>query len=106
MKPDSGVIGDQFWGPQPGHRCTGTEPGAPADPKPSQCDDGPFGRGTGGELTYTLVPPGRRLEDRVAGRRRLGRGPGAGPAGADQVLHDPAAAAGREDGLPRAARAA
>jgi hypothetical protein len=52
--PDSGTIGSQYWGPQPGHRCTGTEPGAPADPKPSQCDDGPFGRGTGGELTYTL----------------------------------------------------
>src|SRR6266540_4262437 len=50
LKLDSGTIGDQFWGPQPGHRCTGTEPGAPADPKPSQCDDGPFGRGTGGEL--------------------------------------------------------
>jgi hypothetical protein len=57
MKPDSGAIGDQFWGAQPGHRCTGTEPGAPADPKPSVCDDGPFGRGTGGELTYTLSLP-------------------------------------------------
>jgi hypothetical protein len=57
MKPDSGTIGDRFWGPQPGHRCTGTEPGAPAEPKPSQCDDGPFGRGTGGELTYTLSLP-------------------------------------------------
>src|SRR6266536_1839613 len=57
LKPDSGAIGDQFWGPQPGHRCTGTEPGAPADPKPSQCDDGPFGNGTGGELTYTLSLP-------------------------------------------------
>ena len=57
MTPQSGTIGDQFWGPQPGHRCTGTEPGAPADPKPSECDDGPFGRGTGGELTYTLTLP-------------------------------------------------
>ena len=57
LTPDTGQIGDQFWGPQPGHRCTGTEPGAPADPKPSQCDDGPFGRGTGGELTYTLSLP-------------------------------------------------
>jgi hypothetical protein len=57
LTPDSGTIGDQFWGPQPGHRCTGTEPGAPAEPKPSQCDDGPFGRGTGGELTYTLSLP-------------------------------------------------
>jgi hypothetical protein len=56
-KPDSGAIGDQFWGAQPGHRCTGTETGAPADPKPSQCDDGPFGHGTGGELTYTLSLP-------------------------------------------------
>jgi hypothetical protein len=56
-KPDSGAIGNQYWGPQPGHTCTGTEPGAPADPKPSQCDDGPFGRGTGGELTYTLSIP-------------------------------------------------
>jgi hypothetical protein len=57
LTPDSGTIGDQFWGPQPGHRCTGTEPGAPAEPKPSQCDDGPFGRGTGGELTYTVSLP-------------------------------------------------
>jgi hypothetical protein len=57
LKPDTGTIGDQFWGPQPGHRCTGTEPGAPAYPKPSQCDDGPFGRGTGGELTYNLSLP-------------------------------------------------
>jgi hypothetical protein len=57
MKPDSGTIGDQFWGPQPGHRCTGNEPGGPAEPKPSQCDDGPFGRGTGGELTYSVSLP-------------------------------------------------
>jgi len=54
LTPDSGVIGSQFYGPQSGHRCTGTESGAPADPKPSACDDGPFGKGTGGELTYTL----------------------------------------------------
>jgi hypothetical protein len=55
--PTSGVVGDQFYGPRPGHRCTGTEPGAPADPKPSACDDGPFGRGTGGELTYSVDLP-------------------------------------------------
>jgi hypothetical protein len=57
MTPDSGAIGHQFYGPQPGHRCTGTEPGAPTDPKPSACDDGPFGNGTGGELNYTLQLP-------------------------------------------------
>ncbi|MGH8861289.1 MAG: glycogen debranching protein [Jatrophihabitantaceae bacterium] len=57
MTPASGQIGQQYWGPQPGHRCTGTEPGAPAAPKPSACDDGPFGRGTGGELAYRLNLP-------------------------------------------------
>jgi hypothetical protein len=57
LKPTSGQIGDQFWGPQPGRRCTGQEPGAPADPRPAQCDDGPFGRGTGGRLTYSLALP-------------------------------------------------
>jgi hypothetical protein len=57
LTPTAGAIGDQYWGPQPGHRCTGTESGAPADPKPSQCDDGPFGRGTGGQLTYDLSLP-------------------------------------------------
>jgi hypothetical protein len=56
-QPTAGAIGPQYWGPQPGHRCTGTEPGAPTDPKPSACDDGPFGNGTGGELTYALSLP-------------------------------------------------
>ena len=56
LRPTSGSIGQQFWGPaRP--RCTGTETGAPADPKPSECDDGPFGNGTGGQLTYSLSLP-------------------------------------------------
>ncbi|HEX6675858.1 MAG TPA: glycogen debranching protein [Actinomycetes bacterium] len=90
IKPDSGAIGDQFWGPQPGHRCDGTEPGAPADPKPSACDDGPFGKGTGGELTYTLsLPAGgsKTVWLAVAGSDR-----GLAPARDElaQVLKDPA----------------
>jgi hypothetical protein len=91
LKPDSGAIGDQFWGAQPGHRCTGTEPGAPAEPKPSQCDDGPFGRGTGGELTYTLsLPAGgsKTVWLAVAGSDK-----GLAPAQQElaRVLQDPAA---------------
>ena len=91
LKPVSGEIGDQFWGPQPGHRCTGTEPGAPAEPKPSQCDDGPFGRGTGGQLTYTLsLPAGasRTVWLAVAGSDK-----GLAPARAElaKVLRNPAA---------------
>jgi hypothetical protein len=92
LTPDTGVIGSQFYGPQPGHRCTGTEPGAPADPKPSACDDGPFGKGTGGELTYSLSLP-------AGGSKTVWLG----VAGSDQglataqnelagVLHNPSAA--------------
>jgi hypothetical protein len=92
LKPTSGTIGHQFWGPQPGHVCTGTEPGAPADPKPSACDDGPFGRGTGGELIYNVALPAhgsRTVWLAVAGsdnglpdaRKQL-----------SQVLHEPAEA--------------
>jgi hypothetical protein len=90
LKPDAGEIGDQFWGPQPGHRCTGTEPGAPADPKPSQCDDGPFGRGTGGQLTYNLSLPAsgsRTVWLAVAGSDK-GLAPARGELA--RVLRDPA----------------
>ncbi|SDO78652.1 hypothetical protein SAMN04489867_0581 [Pedococcus dokdonensis] len=55
--PTSGAIGAQYYGPRPGTRCTGKETGAPADPKPSACDDGPFGKGTGGRLTYAVDLP-------------------------------------------------
>jgi hypothetical protein len=57
LTPTTGDIDHKYWGPESGHRCTGTETGAPADPKPSQCDDGPFGNGTGGELTYAVDLP-------------------------------------------------
>ena len=37
LKPDSGVIGDQFWGPQ--RAPCGALRGCAADPKPSACDE-------------------------------------------------------------------
>jgi hypothetical protein len=90
LKPDSGVIGDQFWGPQPGHRCTGTEPGAPADPKPSACDDGPFGRGTGGELTYSLSLPAGGSSTVWVAVAGSDNGSAAAQQELSQVLQDPA----------------
>jgi hypothetical protein len=49
--PDSGTTGDNFRGPQSaGNVCKADEP-------PSACDDGPFGKGKGGELTYTITVP-------------------------------------------------
>ena len=41
-------------------------------PMPSECDDGPFGHGTGGQLRYDVNVPRRRLDHAVDRRRRLG----------------------------------
>src|SRR4051812_46377029 len=91
LTPDTGTVGPQYWGPQPGHRCTGTEPGAPAEPKPSACDDGPFGNGTGGELTYSVALPAygsRTVWLAVAGSDQ---GLGAAQQQLSKALADPAA---------------
>jgi hypothetical protein len=90
LTPTSGTTGPGFRGPQPGHTCTGMEPGAPAEPKPSECDDGPFGKGTGGELTYTLALPAgasRTVWVAVAGSDD---GTTAAQQQLSQVLQDPA----------------
>jgi len=46
-EPVAGEAGDGFRGPQTGNVCTAQE-------LPSACDDGPFGRGKGGRLTYEV----------------------------------------------------
>ena len=76
----------------------------PEDPAPPRCDDGPFGRGTGGRLTYDLVvPPGGRTvwfavagsdQGTAAAHRELGRAlraPGAALAGKLAARRDVAA---------------
>jgi hypothetical protein len=56
MAPDGHRLGPDFRGPQdPAVICPNT------DPAPPRCDDGPSGKGTGGQLTYTLdIPKGGR----------------------------------------------
>jgi hypothetical protein len=56
VEPAAGTAaaqGGSFRGPQPGNACTGTDSTSP----PSACDDGPFGKGTGGELRYKVAIP-------------------------------------------------
>jgi hypothetical protein len=56
LKPQSGTAaatGGNFRGPQPGKVCTAND----STSLPSACDDGPFGKGTGGELTYQVTIP-------------------------------------------------
>lgn len=54
--PVNGKTGPGHYGPfGDGRRCTATQTPAPM---PSECDDGPFGRGTGGRLHYQVDVPG------------------------------------------------
>jgi hypothetical protein len=90
--PTDGVIGDGFRGPP-------AQEGLPAcggDPPPRFCDDGPFGEGTSGRLTYELtVPAGgsRTLWVAVAGSDR---GLADARSELDAALDDPAGALGRK----------
>jgi hypothetical protein len=80
---EAAATGGAFRGPQGANVCS-------AQQMPSACDDGPFGKGTGGELRYTVtVPAGasRTLWIAVAGSDQ-GLGPARGELAA--ALRDPA----------------
>jgi hypothetical protein len=47
------ATGGNFRGPQSGTTCAASDGTSP----PSACDDGPFGRGTGGQLDYSVAVP-------------------------------------------------
>jgi len=99
LRPAAHQLGPDHRGPQdPAVVCP------PEDPAPPRCDDGPFGRGTGGRLTYDLVvPPGGRTvwfavagsdQGTAAAHRELGRAlraPGAALAGKLAARRDVAA---------------
>jgi hypothetical protein len=56
LRPDSGTAaasGGSFRGPETGTVCAADD----STSLPSACDDGPFGKGTGGELTYRVRLP-------------------------------------------------
>src|SRR5690349_4284608 len=53
-RPDGAEVGAGHWGAQPGTVCA-----ADSQSLPSGCDDGPYGKGTGGQLRYSVtVKPG------------------------------------------------
>jgi hypothetical protein len=58
-KPKTGTTGPGHYGPfGAGRSCDPTPP----DEMPSECDDGPFGRGTGGQLRYKVEVKGQSSE--------------------------------------------
>ncbi len=53
---EAAATGGGYRGPQPGKVCAASD----GTSMPSACDDGPYGKGTGGELRYSVtVPAGR-----------------------------------------------
>jgi hypothetical protein len=87
--PASGTAaatGGAFRGPQPGHTCAGDDSTSP----PSACDDGPFGRGTGGELAYSVSIPAGATKTLWVAAAGSDQGLGAAQAELAAALHDPA----------------
>ena len=84
LAPSAATLGPAFRGPQGDVVC--------GDPQPAVCDDGPYGKGTGGRMTYPVTVPagGRTVWFAVAGSDA---GPGQAQAELTQALRDPAGAA-------------
>ena len=68
--PEAGETGPGFRGPQPGAVCAADDSTSP----PSACDDGPYGKGAGGQLRYRVTVGARDRRDGLDRRRRLGQG--------------------------------
>jgi hypothetical protein len=83
LTPTGSALGPGYRGPQGDVIC--------GDPTPAVCDDGPYGKGTGGELTYTVEVGGaaRTVWFAVAGSDQ---GVSAARGELDHALADPDAA--------------
>jgi hypothetical protein len=93
-KPRRGRTGDGFWGAQSGTECTGKEP-APGK-MPRECDDGPFGNGTGGELRYKVKVQGHGSTTLWVGAAGSDEGPRAARREFKQLVKDPDRALARK----------
>ncbi len=87
LTPAGGETGPGHRGPQPGTVCPGS-----SQAMPRECDDGPFGKGTGGQLRYSVDLPAngsRTIWVAVAGSDK-----GVSPARSElaAALKDPAGA--------------
>jgi hypothetical protein len=87
--PTSGTAAAQngnFRGPQPGTVCAASDGTSP----PSACDDGPFGKGTGGELTYSITVPANGSTTLWVGAAGSDSGMSDAQQQLDAALNDPA----------------
>jgi hypothetical protein len=91
--PESGVTGDTHRGDQGDNVCSEDQVPPPA---PSQCDDGPFGRGKGGQLRYELTVPAGGTQTLWVAVAGSDEGPATARRELDAALADPEAALARK----------
>ena len=87
MKPVAGETGaspNEYRGPQGTNVCTAEEP-------PSACDDGPFGKGKGGQLRYELSLPAGASKTLWVAAAGSDKGPAAARRELQAALRDPGA---------------
>jgi hypothetical protein len=87
--PVSGTAADtggSFHGPQSGTTCAASDGSSP----PSACDDGPFGRGTGGELHYSVTVPANGSKTLWLAAAGSDKGLPEAQSEVDAALNDPA----------------
>jgi hypothetical protein len=81
---ETGASPNEYRGPQGTNVCTAEEP-------PSACDDGPFGKGKGGQLRYELTVPGGGSETLWIAVAGSDEGPAFARRELDAALRDPGA---------------
>jgi hypothetical protein len=84
-RPSGAEVGAGHRGPQGSNVCTAQEP-------PSQCDDGPFGKGAGGQLRYRVKVDGRDSETLWIAVTGSDKGPRDARSELRAALRDPAKA--------------
>ena len=81
---ETGASSNEYRGPQGTNVCT-------ADEMPSACDDGPFGKGKGGQLRYEVTVPGGGSETLWIAVAGSDEDPASARRELDAALRDPAA---------------
>src|SRR4051794_1610121 len=85
---EAAATGGTYRGPQGDNRCQATDSTSP----PSACDDGPFGKGTGGELRYRIALPAHATRTLWIAAAGSDRGLAAARGELAATLRDPAGA--------------
>jgi hypothetical protein len=83
---EAAATGGAYRGPQPGTKCAAND----GTSLPSQCDDGPYGNGTGGELRYSVTVPAHGAKTLWVAAAGSDQSPGEAQSELAKLLQNPA----------------